>query len=149
MDATYRVSVTWMNNREGWGEAEGVKDAVKFSAPPEFGGRPGFWSPEQLLVLAANSCFLSSFLFFADRSRVSLAGYRADAEGRLERVQGRGFHLAEITLRPVVVLEREADMDRARQMLEKAERACIISNSLKTAVRVEPRLEVLQQAKSA
>lgn len=149
MDATYRVSVIWMNNREGWGEAEGVKDAVKFSAPPEFGGRPGFWSPEQLLVLAANSCFLSSFLFFAERSDVALAGYRADAEGRLEKVEGKGFQLAEITLRPVVLLERDKDRARAQRLLEKAERACIVANSLMTPIQVEPRVEVLQQAKTA
>jgi peroxiredoxin-like protein len=149
MNNHYKVSVTWMSRHKGWAKAEGVKEEVKFSTPPEFGGEPGFWSPEQLLVAAANSCYLSSFLFLAERSKVGVAGYHAEGEGRLEKIEGKGYQFAEIILRPVVVLEQEKDMMRAQRLLEKAERACIITNSLMTPVRVEPRIEVVPQAKSA
>lgn len=149
MDTTYKVSVTWMHNRDGWAEAGGTREPVKFSAPPEFGGRPGLWSPEQLLVLAASSCFLSSFLFFAERSNLTLAGYRAEAEGSLERVNGKGYQLGQITIQPVVMLHSEKDIARAQSLLVKAERACIVANSLMTPVRIEPKVEVPLLAKSA
>jgi len=142
MDNTYRVSITWMHGRDGWAEAPGIRESLKFSAPPEFGGRPGYWSPEQLLVMAANSCFLSTFLFFAEKSNILLAGYRAEGEGRLEMVEGKGYQFAEIVLRPVVVLEKEKDMARVQRLLQKAEHACIVAHSLATPIRVESRVEV-------
>lgn len=100
------------------------------------------WSPETLLVLAASSCFLNTLLFFAEKSGLTLVGYRADAEGRLERVPGVGFRFAELTLRPTVVVESESDTELARRLLEKAERACIVANSLAAPVRVQAEVEL-------
>jgi peroxiredoxin-like protein len=138
----YKVSATWLHDRNGWAEAPGVESTVKFSAAPEFGGRAGAWSPEQLLVLAASSCFLSAFLFFAERNGIPLASFRVDGEGALERMEGKGYRFAHITLRPFVILEHEKDVAEAEKLLEKAQRACIVANSLGVAVRVEARVEV-------
>lgn len=138
----YKLSVTWMHEREGWAEAPDVRDPIKFAPPPEFGGRGGLWSPESLLVLAASSCFMSTFQFLAERSKLALVGYQADAEGRLESVPGKGFRFAEVMLHPVVTLESEDDIPLARKLLEKAERACIVAQSLNFPVRVEARIEV-------
>jgi peroxiredoxin-like protein len=148
-EAPYKVSVTWMQNREGTAQTAGVRERLFFSAPPEFGGQPGLWSPEALLVLAAASCYLSTFLFFIEREGLKLIAYHADAEGRLERVPGTGFRFAEIVLRPLVVVESEEAVAVARRQFEKAERACIVSNSLQTPVRVEAQVEALVPALKA
>lgn len=138
----YKVRVRWTHDRDGWGEDAGVAGSVQFSAPAEFGGRPGRWSPEQFLVLAVNSCFLTSLVFFADRNGLTLAGYEAEGEGRLEKLPGKGYRFAEVVLRPVVQVEKEDVVALAQRLLEKAERACIVSNSLNAPVRVEARIEV-------
>ena len=145
-DNAYKVSVTWMQNREGTAQAQDVREQLFFSAPPEFGGQPGLWSPETLLVLSAASCFLSTFLFFVEREKLTLIGYHSDAEGHLERVPGAGFRFAEIVLRPLVVVEGDEAVEVARRLLEKAERACIVANSLKVPVRVEAQVEALAPA---
>jgi len=141
---SYKVGVKWAHERDGWAEAVGVAGSVQFSAPPEFGGRSGRWSPEQLLVLAVSSCFLTSLVFFAGRSGLTLVGYEAEAEGRLEKLPGKGFRFAEVVLHPVVQVEKEDDVALAQGLLGKAERACIVSNSLSAPVRVEARVEVAQ-----
>jgi len=41
-----------------------------------------------------------------------------------------------------VQVRREADVARARQLLEKAEKNCLISKSMRTIVRVEPQISV-------
>lgn len=146
---SYEVRIKWAQERNGCGEAAGIASAVQFSAPPEFGGRPGRWSPEQLLVLAVSSCFMTSFLFFADRSGLTLAGYEAEGEGRLEKLPGKGYRFAEVVLRPVVQVEKEDSVPLAQRLLEKAERACIVSNSLTAPVRVEARIEVSLPAAKA
>lgn len=142
-DNAYKVSVTWMQDREGTAQTPDVRERLFFSAPPEFGGQPGLWSPESLLVLSAASCFLSTFLFFVEREKLTLIGYHSDAEGRLERVPGAGFRFAEIVIRPLVVVESDEAVQVARRLLEKAERACIVANSLKVPVRIEAQLEAL------
>lgn len=142
---TYNVSVTWLNNRLGVAEADGVRDTLKFSAPPEFGGEPGLWSPELFLVSAASSCFLSTLLVLAERSRLPLVGYRAEAEGQLERGP-QGYRFTHLVVRPVVTLEKESDIPLAYRLLEKAERACIVANALAIPVRVEARVEVIAPA---
>jgi len=86
-DNAYKVSVTWMQDREGTAQTPDVRERLFFSAPPEFGGQPGLWSPESLLVLSAASCFLSTFLFFVEREKRQER--RRDRE-HLERVFGVG-----------------------------------------------------------
>ncbi len=142
----YRVSVSWTNGREGRAEAAGVPEAIKFSAPPEFGGRGDLWSPEQLLVAAASTCFLSTLLYFAERKGLKLASYHCEAEGRLEMVIRKGLRFAEIVLRPVLAVEREEDAGLARDLLERSERACIVASSLVSPVRVEARVDVMVPA---
>jgi peroxiredoxin-like protein len=142
----YKVSLTWLNDRIGVAETEGVRESLKFSAPPEFGGEGGVWSPESLLVMAASSCFLSTFLALAEHNHLPLVGYRADAEGRLERFPGQGYRFTALTLHPVVTLEKESDEELAQRLLQKTERACVVSNALTIPIRVEPRVEVVAPA---
>ncbi|MBI4462552.1 MAG: OsmC family protein [Acidobacteria bacterium] len=142
----YKVSVTWMNDKIGWAEAPGVREPVKFSAPPEFGGEAGLWSSELLLVFAAGSCFLSTLLAVAERNNLTLVGYQAEAEAHLERVPGKGYRFTEVVIRPRVTLEKESDIPLAERLLEKAEHACIVANALSVPVRVQARLEVIAPA---
>ncbi|MFQ5694607.1 MAG: OsmC family protein [Terriglobia bacterium] len=143
---TYKVSVTWLHDREGWGEGPGIREAVKFSAPPDFGGRPGLWSPESLLVLAANSCFTSTLLHLAESSGLALAGYRAEAKGQVERVQGQGYRFTEIVLQPEVILADADQTELAQKLLALAQRLCIVASSLRIPVRVEAGVEVATPA---
>ena len=143
---TYKVDVTWLGNGMGNGEAEKVGVPVFFSAPPEFGGTPGFWSPEQLLVLAANSCFMSTLMALAHHSQLTLVGYRAQAEGRLEKVAGQGYRMTEIVIQPVATVLSDEGIALAQRLLEKAERVCIVANALKVPIRVDARVEVVEPA---
>jgi len=46
--------------------------------------------------------------------------------------------MTEITLRPKLVLKNARDAERALRILEKAEKHCLISNSIKTQTKLEP-----------
>lgn len=144
MDArTYNVNVTWMDGRVGNAEAFNVSVPVFFSAPPEFGGPEGFWTPEHLLVLAANSCLMSTMLALAEHNGLTLVGYRADAEGKLEKIPGQGYRFTEIVIRPLVTLQSDDDLALAEKLLAKAEKLCIVANALSVPVRVDARIEVV------
>lgn len=110
------------------------------SADPAFGGNPALLNPEQLLVLAAASCQLLSFLAVAARARLDVREYRDDAAATMpESVQP--VRLAEIVLRPHIVLLAGPSEDRVRHLVEVAHRECYIANSLATPVRIEHTVE--------
>jgi len=136
----YRTAARWTGNRSGSVEADGVTARLDFSAPPEFHGEPGLWSPETLFVAAANTCFLTTFVAIAEFSKLELAGVEIAAEARLERVPGQGYRFTELVLRPLVTLAHEADREKAQRLLEKAETSCIVARSIQTPLRVEATL---------
>lgn len=137
---TYRTAARWTGQRSGEVEAEGVAEPLRFSAPPEFQGEAGLWSPETFFLAAANTCFLTTFIAIAEFSKLELVGVEMAAEAHLERVPGQGYRFTEVVVRPVVTLAHEADREKAARLLEKAEKSCIVARSLQTPLRVEASL---------
>ena len=110
------------------------------TAPPlEFDGPGDAWSPEHLLLAAVETCFLFSLRAVARASRIEFTTCDVTAEGTLDRADG-ALRFTGITLRAQLRLAPGTDPDRARRAVEKAERACLISASLSTPVRIEPEL---------
>ena len=108
------------------------------TAPPlEFDGPGDAWSPEQLLLGAVEACFVLTFRAIARASKIEFTSLAVDAEGIVDREDGR-TRFTEIVLRPRVSLPAGEDPVRVRRALEKAERGCLVSASLGTPVRVEP-----------
>ena len=48
--------------------------------------------------------------------------------------------LTEVLVKPKLVVRRSEDLQKAHRLLEKAEKNCLISNSIKSAVRLEPEM---------
>lgn len=97
--------------------------------PAQFGGPGDQWSPETLLVAAAVDCFVLTFRAIAVASKLTWQSLSCDAEGVLDRANGAPRFTA-LELRAHLQLPAGGDPDRARRLLEKAERACLVSNSL-------------------
>lgn len=113
-------------------EGEGLP-ALESLPPPEFDGPGGYWSPETLLLAAVGDCVMLTFRAIARGSRFEWREIAADVEGTLERVESNS-RFTQIHARVRLVVPAGADLARARALLEKAEKGCLISNSL-TAVR--------------
>jgi organic hydroperoxide reductase OsmC/OhrA len=97
--------------------------------PPQYGGPGDQWSPETLLVAAAVDCFILTFRAVATASRLPWRRLGCDAEGILDRREGV-VRFTELHLRARLVLPPGADAERAKRLLEKAEAACLVTNSL-------------------
>ena len=52
------------------------------------------------------------------------------------------FLMTEITLSPTLIINDETKMDCALRILEKSEKACLISNSIKAVVKLDPTVQV-------
>ncbi|MDQ1437405.1 MAG: hypothetical protein QOK43_1034 [Acidimicrobiaceae bacterium] len=111
--------------------------SLALSGDPAFGGDPALLNPEQLVVLAAASCQLLSFLAVAARARIDVVAYEDEAEAVMPE-DDRPVRLTQITLRPRITVAGAVGEDRLRHLVEVAHRECYIANSLRTEVVVEP-----------
>jgi organic hydroperoxide reductase OsmC/OhrA len=116
-------------------------EGIDLSADPHFRGDADLPNPEQLLVLAASSCQLLSFLAVAARGGVDVVGYEDDAMGEMpdDLLPQR---ITRIVLRPRVTVSRGADRAVVERMLHEAHEQCYIASSLTTDVVVEPTIAV-------
>jgi len=138
---SYQAHAHWTTHRRGILECEEIPRTLNFAAPPEFGGEPGLWTPEHLLLGAVATCYVSTFRAIAEISKLAVAGLDVFIEGTIEKQEG-GFRFTRIVLRPKVVIERDDDRDRAQRILEKSEKACLVSRSLSCPVTLEATLEL-------
>jgi len=123
----------------------GSNPAMKSAAPAEFGGPGDRWSPETLLVGAVADCFILTFRALADSSQVPWTSLRCDAVGTVDRIE-RVTRFSEIILRARLQVPDGTDQEKARRVLEKAERSCLISNSLSVPVHLEADIHMARTA---
>lgn len=133
---SYEVTLEWTGRRAGKASVPGFP-ALEISAPPEFSGEAGKWTPEHLLVASVASCLMTTFLAIASLSRLEVVGYRSKAVARLEKVPGEGYRFTEITLLPQITVGSPG-LEKAEKALRQAEKHCFVSNSLRATVQVEP-----------
>jgi organic hydroperoxide reductase OsmC/OhrA len=118
--------------------ADQTQGALSLSSDPAFLGDPAKLNPEQLLVLAASSCQLLSFLAVAARARIDVVAYEDDAEGVMPE-DDRPLRITRIALRPRITVGDDApDDERLTQLVHTAHRHCFIANSLTTEIALEP-----------
>ncbi len=109
---------------------------MRIAAPRDFDGPGDAWSPEHLLLAAVESCFLLTLRSVANASKVPFTALELSGEGTVDRKEGV-TRFTGIVLRPRLTVPAGADLDRARRVLEKSEKACLIAASLATPIRLE------------
>jgi organic hydroperoxide reductase OsmC/OhrA len=157
----YRSSVTWAGStgagydgydRNHVAVTQSPTVELALSADPAFGGDPQRLDPEQLLVMAAVSCQLLSFLAVAARARLDVIAYDDAAEALMPEGE-RPVRITRITLRPritVAVADPDPGPDavaaleaKVRRLVEVAHRECYIASSLRSEIVIEPTIAVM------
>lgn len=137
---TYQVKLNWVEDRKGIIQSDVLESKIEVVTPPEFPkGIAGKWSPEHLFVAAVNSCFMTTFLAVAENSKLEFDAMECNAVGILDKVEGK-YQITEITLFPIVKILDEVQKDKAIRVMEMSEKACLISNSIKSKVILEPKV---------
>lgn len=135
----YKTEVEWTGERHGELRAAALPN-LNVDAPPEFKGHEGVWTPEHLFVASVNSCFMTTFLAIAENSKLEVVKFNSNAEGTLEKIEGQGLMITHITLRPKVIVRNSRDAERSLRIFEKAEKQCLIANSIRTEMTLEPQV---------
>jgi organic hydroperoxide reductase OsmC/OhrA len=133
----YEVKLSWP------GQGAAVLDAaarrpIEGGAPPEFGGRDAWWSPEHLLLSSLSLCLMTTFEALARRARLTVLGYACRAEAVLDRSEGglafTGFGLhVEVEVSP-------GDEERTTTLLASAKKHCLVAKALALPVTLDVRV---------
>ncbi|MFD1096174.1 OsmC family protein [Salegentibacter chungangensis] len=139
----YNVGLNWVADRKGELHSTELNDKIEVATPPEFpGGIENIWSPEHLFTASVVSCFMTTFLAIAENSKLKFKHFSCDSEGILDKADGK-FKMTEVILKPKLLILMEEDREKALKVLDKAERACLITNSISSEVKMNPDVQVL------
>jgi organic hydroperoxide reductase OsmC/OhrA len=147
-DHAYRVAAWWTSGRTGLAKSGSAPNAIHFTAPPEFGGLEGRWTPEELLLAAVAGCYTTTLRSIAGTMKFDFTDLQVEASGTVRKVES-GYSFTEIVLRPNLKIASMDERDRALDLLKRAERLCLVSHAIGTPVKFEPQLEIANVAPTA
>lgn len=104
--------------------------SLQTAPPAEFGGPGDRWSPETLFVAAVADCFILAFRAIARASRLPWNSLSCEVDGILEPVD-KVTQFTEFFVQAHLVVPSDVKEETAHRVLQKAEKSCLITNSLK------------------
>lgn len=118
---------------------------LRMAPPPDYDGPGDAWSPEHLLLASVQACFLFTLRAIARLSKVEFVTLELDAAGTVDRQNGV-TRFTEIVLRPKLTVPPGTDRERTLRVLEKGEKACLVSASLSMPICLEPEIHEAPEA---
>lgn len=131
----FETSLQWTGDETGRAGSAGKPD-VPVAAPPEFGGPPGVWTPEDLLISAIETCLLMTTLSVVKRQKIPVKSYGSRATGRMEKTP-EGLRFTQLEVAVELAVAEAADIEKARRAVAMAEKYCPISNAVKFPVHLQ------------
>ncbi|MGA7909658.1 MAG: OsmC family protein [Candidatus Sulfotelmatobacter sp.] len=141
----YRVAAWWTSGRTGLAKSDSAPNAIHFTAPTEFGGLEGRWTPEELLLAAVAGCYTTTLRAIAGSAKFDFTDLQVEASGTVRKAES-GYSFSEIVVRPNLKIASLEDRNRALDLLRRAEELCLVSRAVGTIVKFEPQLEVIRTA---
>ena len=143
----HRIKAWWTSGRTGIANCESSPSAIHFTAPPQFGGLEGRWTPEDLLLTAIGSCFATTFRVLAEHSKFPYADLEVEVAGSVQKASS-GYTFNEIVTRPFLTTVPGTDQERALGLLHKTQELCLITRVLSVPHTFEPSLRPTQATSS-
>jgi organic hydroperoxide reductase OsmC/OhrA len=135
---TYRTTLDQVVSRTAVSHSQG-KPALPVASPPEFRGQTGMWTPEELFVASIEVCLMLTFVGIADKKGLRFASYESAAEGLLEWQQF-SYRFTRVVIRPCIVVQNDHSLAAAREAIERAHETCLVANSVRCEVIVDPEI---------
>ncbi|MHB1009418.1 MAG: OsmC family protein [Propionibacteriaceae bacterium] len=142
---TYETHLTWTGSTaDGYRTYSRTHQAVTvpetqeltLSSDKAFRGDPMLLNPEQLLVMAASSCQMLSFLAVAARHGVTVVRYSDVSQGWMDMAD-KPQRVGRIRIDATIEVEGDVEVEEVRRMAHQAHEECFIANSLTSAIELE------------
>lgn len=103
---------------------------LQTAPPPEFDGPGGVWSPETLLIASIADCFILTFRGVSRAAQFEWDLLEVHVRGTLERMDGV-TQFTRYATHAALTVQASADHEKAKALLERAEKVCLVANSLR------------------
>ncbi|MUK90830.1 SACOL1771 family peroxiredoxin [Ornithinibacillus sp. L9] len=135
----FHLKADWPGGRNSEGYIEAGNLRTKISIPPEMDGPGVGTNPDEMLLGAAATCYIITLAAMIERAELPLKDMSLESEGIVDVTNGV-FTYKKIIHKPTVALESHAtDKERRKleQLVEKAEKSCMISRAIEGNVELE------------
>ena len=139
----FTTELYWSGDKVGIVGSSSLK-SFAVSTPPEFGGPEGEWSPEHLFLSSITSCFMSTYLSFVNKMKIENTGFECTATGQVEMIDGK-YKFTYIHIYPKAFVGNDTDVERAKVAMEKANKYCLISNSVNAQIVQHAEVEIAKR----
>lgn len=109
--------------------------ALSVAPPQQFGGPGDQWSPEDLLMASVSNCLILTFRAIANIADFEWNSMQCVSKGRLEKDDGV-IRFTRVESEVTLHIPDVSDAESAKNLVLKAERKCLISNSLNCEVHI-------------
>ena len=124
------ISSNWVNRLK-----DKPCEEIVMAIPPEFEGPGGTYSPEDLYALSLMNCYLATFKYIAEKSRLQYDSISGKATLSVDKGDRKSLWMESILIN--ITLTGALDKNRALSMMEKTKSQCMIINSVNTKVEFE------------
>ncbi|RLL42837.1 OsmC family peroxiredoxin [Oceanobacillus piezotolerans] len=135
----FHLKADWPGGRNSEGYIEAGNLKTKISIPPEMDGPGVGTNPDEMLLGAAATCYIITLAAMIERAKLPLDEMSLESEGIVDVTNGV-FTYKKIIHRPTVSLQANATEEEHRkvaQLVEKAEKSCMISRAIMGNVELE------------
>jgi len=136
----YSTSLKWTGEHKGILECDGKPD-IQVACPPEWGGHPDIWSPEDLFVGAVEVCTMTTFLWLAEQEDIALKSYQSKAKAVAQMRDGN-FGFDSVVVKLKIGLASEGDRPKIDRIIREIGKWCLVTKSIKPEVVIEPEVFV-------
>lgn len=95
----HQVTAWWSSGRGGFVKSPAAPNSIHVAAPPQFGGLERRWTPEELLLGAMATCFMTTFRILAEKSRFDYLDLEIEVKGRVQK-QKRVYRFTGLVIAP-------------------------------------------------
>jgi organic hydroperoxide reductase OsmC/OhrA len=117
------------------------KDDFTVTAPVEFNGPEGFWTPEDLFSASISSCYILTFRNLAKFKKLEWENIEVIVDALLEKTDS-GYRFTKATISPRLTICCKSDADPYLSLLEKAKEHCLVTKSMNTEFTLKPKVIV-------
>jgi organic hydroperoxide reductase OsmC/OhrA len=97
-----------------------------------------------MFVASLAACLMTTFRAIAASSGVEILEYEDRVTGRLIQAPDRLYRIERVAFQPRIVIADAGQVDKARRLLDKAERACLISRSVNSQIVLDATIRAAQ-----
>lgn len=129
----FGVNLNYQLNEPCTLSAKEKSQTIKLDVHSKLGQHNPDWNPEQLLLGALASCYMSTLNYYLKKGNITIDKLLCETIGSVELLNGK-LRFKKIDLYPNIYLSNPKDQQAITEMLIQSQQNCMVANTLNTEI---------------